>query len=55
MLVRADAMERSWRSGETSLIEALRARMDAYNALLTFSQAEIDHRIAIVRTVIALE
>ena len=54
MLARADAMERSWRSGETSLIEALRARMDAYNALLTFSQAEIDHRIAIVRTVIAL-
>ncbi|TCW25541.1 outer membrane protein TolC [Gluconobacter oxydans] len=51
---RADAMEHSWRAGETPLIEALRARMDAYNSLTAFNKAEIDYRVAIIRTVIAL-
>ncbi|MEN3177671.1 TolC family protein [Gluconobacter sp. OJA] len=53
MLTRADAVERSWRSGETPLIEAIRARMDAYDARLRFETAEAGYRIAIVRTVIA--
>lgn len=53
MLARADAVEKSWRAGETPLIEALRARMDAYEARLRFETAETGYRIAIVRTVIA--
>jgi len=50
---RADAMERSWRLGETSLIEALRARTDAWRALLTLNQAEVAWHSAIVRICIS--
>ncbi|MFT9094364.1 MAG: TolC family protein [Gluconobacter cerinus] len=53
MQARADAVEKSWRAGETPLIEALRARMDAYDARLRFNTAETGYRIAIVRAVIA--
>ncbi|QDH17934.1 TolC family protein [Swingsia samuiensis] len=54
MSLRASEMEKSWKSGETPLIEAVRARMDAYNALLMFNRAEINQQVAIIRTVIAL-
>lgn len=53
MLRRADAMEHSWRIGETPLIEALRARTDAYRSLLTLNQAEIAWHEAIIRIGIA--
>lgn len=53
MLRRADGMERSWRVGETPLIEALRARMDAYRALLDLNRAEIAWHAAIIRMGIA--
>ncbi|MEJ5117787.1 TolC family protein [Gluconobacter cerinus] len=50
---RADAMEHSWRLGETPLIEALRARTDAWRALLTLNQAEVAWHSAIVRICIS--
>ncbi|EHH68882.1 TolC family protein [Gluconobacter morbifer] len=53
MLRRADEMERSWHVGETPLIEALRARMDAYRALLDLNRAEIAWHGAIIRMGIA--
>ncbi|MDI6652911.1 TolC family protein [Gluconobacter japonicus] len=53
MLRRADAMEHSWRIGETPLIEALRARTDAYRSLLTLNRAEIAWHEAIIRIGIA--
>ena len=53
MLRRADGMEQSWRVGETPLIEALRARMDAYRALLDLNRAEIAWHAAIIRMGIA--
>ncbi|GEN61795.1 TolC family protein [Acetobacter oeni] len=46
---RADAMEHSWTLGETSLIEALRARTEAWHSLLAFNQAEVSWHSAIVR------
>lgn len=52
-LRRAEAMERSWRVGETPLIEALRARTDAYRALLALNRAEIAQASAVVRIGIA--
>ena len=53
MLRRADAMEHSWQIGETPLIEALRARTDAYRSLLTLNRAEIAWHGAIIRIGIA--
>nr|WP_231865400.1 TolC family protein [Gluconobacter albidus] len=53
MLYRADGMERSWRVGETPLIEALRARTDAYRALLDLNRAEIAWHAAVIRMGIA--
>lgn len=50
---RANAMTRSWQAGETSLIEALRARMAAYNALQLRNQADIAWHAAVIRTLIA--
>ncbi|WP_084593538.1 TolC family protein [Acetobacter indonesiensis] len=46
---RADAMEHSWMRGETPLIEALRARTDAWRSLLALNQAEVAWSSAIVR------
>ena len=53
MLRRADAMEHSWRLGESPLIEALRARTDAYRSLLALNRAEIAWHGAIIRIGIA--
>jgi len=53
MLRRADAMEHSWRLGESPLIEALRARTDAYRSLLALNRAEIGWHGAIIRIGIA--
>ncbi|GBR67061.1 TolC family protein [Gluconobacter kanchanaburiensis] len=53
MLRRADGMERSWRVGETPLIEALRARVDAYRALLDLNRSEIAWHAAVIRMGIA--
>lgn len=50
---RADEMERSWQVGETTLIEALRARLGAYNAILALNSAEIGWHAAILRAAIA--
>ncbi|MFT8720439.1 TolC family protein [Acetobacter sp.] len=50
---RANEMNRSWRVGETSLIELLRARAAAYGALQMRNQAEIAWHVAIIRTLIA--
>lgn len=50
---RADEMERSWQVGETSLVEALRARQAAYSAILTLNRAEIEWHAAIMRAAIA--
>ncbi|GBR58620.1 cobalt/zinc/cadmium resistance heavy metal efflux pump protein [Gluconobacter thailandicus F149-1 = NBRC 100600] len=53
MLRRADAMEHSWRLGESPLIEALRARTDAYRSILALNRAEIAWHGAIIRIGIA--
>nr|WP_246377029.1 TolC family protein [Gluconacetobacter aggeris] len=50
---RADEMEHSWQVGETTLIEALRARLAAYNAILALNSAEIGWHAAILRAAIA--
>ncbi|MBB2202302.1 TolC family protein [Gluconacetobacter tumulisoli] len=50
---RADELERSWKVGETSLVEALRARQAAYNAILSLNAAEVGWHAAIVRAAIA--
>ncbi|MBB2180578.1 TolC family protein [Gluconacetobacter tumulicola] len=50
---RADEMEHSWQVGETALIEALRARLAAYNAILALNSAEIGWHAAILRAAIA--
>ncbi|WP_082779998.1 TolC family protein [Gluconobacter albidus] len=50
---RANEMSRSWRAGETSLLELLRARSAAYNALQLRNQAEVAWHAAIIRTLIA--
>jgi outer membrane protein, heavy metal efflux system len=50
---RADEMERSWQVGETTLIEALRARQAAYDAILSLNSAEIGWHAAILRAAIA--
>ncbi|WP_259650170.1 TolC family protein [Gluconacetobacter diazotrophicus] len=50
---RADEMERSWQVGETTLIEALRARQAAYNAILALNAADVGWHAAIVRAAIA--
>ncbi|MFT9094805.1 MAG: TolC family protein [Gluconobacter cerinus] len=47
---RADAIEHSWTLGETPLIEALRARTDAWRSLLALNQAEVSWHGAIIRT-----
>lgn len=50
---RANEMARSWRAGETSLIELLRARAIAYSTLKMRNQAEIAWHVAIIRTLIS--
>ena len=50
---RADAMEHSWQLGETHLIEVLRARTEAWRALLTLNQAEVAWHSAIIRICIS--
>ncbi|GAP24876.1 cobalt/zinc/cadmium resistance heavy metal efflux pump protein CzcC [Gluconobacter frateurii NBRC 101659] len=50
---RADAMEHSWQLGETPLIEVLRARTEAWRALLTLNQAEVAWHSAIIRICIS--
>ncbi|WP_252349763.1 MULTISPECIES: TolC family protein [Acetobacteraceae] len=50
---RANEMSRSWQAGETSLVELLRARSAAYNALQRRNQTEIAWHVAIIRTLIA--
>lgn len=50
---RADEMEHAWQVGETPLIEALRARLGAYNAILALNSAEIGWHAAILRAAIA--
>lgn len=50
---RANGMMHSWQAGETTLVEALRARIAAYNALQLRNQTEIEWHAAVVRTLIA--
>ncbi|WP_249197256.1 TolC family protein [Gluconobacter wancherniae] len=50
---RADALEHSWMLKETPLVEALRARRAAYQAIATYSQTEVEWRVAAIRMSIA--
>lgn len=50
---RAIEVSRSWQAGETSLVELLRARSAAHNALQLRNQTEIARHVAIMRTLIA--
>ncbi|MBB3884736.1 TolC family protein [Acetobacter oeni] len=50
---RANEMSRSWKAGETSLVELLRARSAASNALQLRNQTEVAWHVAIIRTLIA--